>query len=123
MNDGPRLSWAEYERRSTANRPANRSEWLPDGTWRDPDCIECDGEGAPCCEPPDGPLRLTAGGWCEINGRGWVATFPGAPGFDPRPLTGQQVMIDGKAYMVHGVETFAIPDASGKPFGLLVGER
>ena len=33
----------------------NRSEWLPDGTWRDPDCIECGGEGAPCCEPPDRP--------------------------------------------------------------------
>jgi hypothetical protein len=33
----------------------NRSEWLPDGTWRDPDCFECGGEGAPCCEPPDGP--------------------------------------------------------------------
>ena len=71
----------------------------------------------------DLPLRLTGGDWYEITGRGWVATFRGAPGFDPRPLTGQQVLIDGKAYTVHGVETFAIPDASGKPFGLLVGER
>lgn len=40
--------WAEYH-------AANRSQWLPDGTWRDPDCIECGGEGAPCCEPPDTP--------------------------------------------------------------------
>ena len=33
----------------------SRSEWLPDGTWVDPDCVECGGEGAPCCDPPDHP--------------------------------------------------------------------
>lgn len=33
----------------------NRSEWIDSCTWRDPDCIECGGEGAPCCEPPDHP--------------------------------------------------------------------
>lgn len=33
----------------------SRAEWLPDGTWRDPDCIECGGDGAPCCDPPDHP--------------------------------------------------------------------
>lgn len=48
--------------------PMNRSYWLDDGTWRDPDCIECGGEGAPCCEPPIDPpprpiasLRASAG--------------------------------------------------------------
>lgn len=80
-------------------------------------------EGGPPPAESDLPLRLTGGAWHEVTGRGWVATFPGAPGFDPRPLVGQQVLIDGKAYTVRGVETFAIPDASGKPFGLLVGER
>lgn len=30
----------------------NRSEWVDAETWRDPDCVECGGEGAPCCEPP-----------------------------------------------------------------------
>ncbi len=33
----------------------NRSVWVDADTWRDPDCIECGGEGAPCCDPPDGP--------------------------------------------------------------------
>jgi hypothetical protein len=32
-----------------------RSEWTSPDTWRDPDCIECGGEGAPCCEPPAYP--------------------------------------------------------------------
>lgn len=36
----------------------NRSEWTSPDTWRDPDCIECGGEGAPCCEPPDHPYDL-----------------------------------------------------------------
>lgn len=40
--------------RATAGRP-NRSEWIDACTWRDPDCIECGGEGAPCCDPPDSP--------------------------------------------------------------------
>lgn len=34
----------------------NRSYWTSPNTWCDPDCIECDGEGAPCCEPPYAPL-------------------------------------------------------------------
>lgn len=41
----------------------NRSYWLDEHSWADPDCIECDGSGAPCCEPPDhpyaGPERQT----------------------------------------------------------------
>lgn len=38
----------------------NRSEWVDADTWRDPDCIECGGDGAPCCEPPDGPPPTSA---------------------------------------------------------------
>jgi hypothetical protein len=33
----------------------NRPEWIDSCSWRDPDCVECGGEGAPCCEPPDHP--------------------------------------------------------------------
>jgi hypothetical protein len=33
----------------------NRSYWVDSETWRDPDCIECGGVGAPCCKPPDEP--------------------------------------------------------------------
>jgi hypothetical protein len=36
----------------------NRSEWTSPDTWLDPDCIECGGEGAPCCEPPDQPAPI-----------------------------------------------------------------
>jgi len=35
--------------------PVNRSYWTSPDTWCDPDCIECGGDGAPCCEPPDTP--------------------------------------------------------------------
>lgn len=81
MNESFKVNWFDPDRPvdggtvfEQPDRP-NRSEWLPDGTWRDPDCIECDGSGAPCCEPPDGPLPTTdqrivnlfagPGGWCE----------------------------------------------------------
>jgi hypothetical protein len=67
--------------------------------------------------------QLAAGDWFHLKGRGWVATFPGSPGFDPRPLLGEQVAIDGTPYTVQGVETFAIFDVTGKSFGLLVGDR
>lgn len=36
----------------------HRAYWLPDGTWVDPDCCECGGEGAPCCDPPYLPPEL-----------------------------------------------------------------
>lgn len=36
----------------------HRAYWLPDGTWVDPDCRECGGEGAPCCDPPYLPAEL-----------------------------------------------------------------
>lgn len=32
-----------------------RAYWTGPDTWCDPDCVECGGEGAPCCEPPDYP--------------------------------------------------------------------
>lgn len=31
------------------------SHWTSEHEWRDPNCIECGGQGAPCCEPPDHP--------------------------------------------------------------------
>lgn len=74
------------------------------------------------CELVDGPLRLTAGDW-YLSSQGPVATFAGIPGVDPRPLVNLEVEIDGRVYTVRGVETFAIRDASGKPFGLLVEEK
>jgi len=63
--------------------------------------------------------------WWELRGRGWVANVDGVAGLNPRELTGQTVQIDGKAYTVIGVETFALLDRGvvGKPFGLLVGQR
>lgn len=63
--------------------------------------------------------------WWELRGRGWVANIAGIDGFNPRPLVGQQVRIDGEGYTVLGVETFALLDhgVAGLPFGLLVGER
>lgn len=67
--------------------------------------------------------EFTAAGWFEIRGRGWVASIAGIDDFDPRTLVSQQVEVDGKSYVVRGVETFAIANVSGKPFGLLVGER
>ena len=65
-------------------------------------------------------VQLVAGVWYGITGRCRVATFGGIDGFDPRPRPGQQVEIDGKEYTVLGVETPAISDATGRPFGLLV---
>jgi hypothetical protein len=56
--------------------PVNRSEWTSPHTWRDPDCIECGGEGAPCCEPPDTPAPAEdprcryCGADCS-DGRSW----------------------------------------------------
>ena len=66
---------------------------------------------------------FAATGWFEIRGRGWVANVAGIPGFDPRPLVGQQVEIAGKPYTVKGVETHCVMDATGQNFELLVGER
>lgn len=46
----------EYAREALHRaKPSNRSYWLDEHSWADPDCVECDGSGAPCCEPPDHP--------------------------------------------------------------------
>lgn len=66
-------------------------------------------------------LSLIAGDWYQGQ-HGPVATFDGIPDFDPRPLVNRQVEIDGRVYTVRGVETLAIHNAAGKPFGLLVEE-
>lgn len=65
---------------------------------------------------------FAAADWFEIRGRGWAASIAGIEGFDPRPLTGQQVEIDGIQYTVRGVE-WDLVSSIGKPFALLVGER
>jgi hypothetical protein len=52
-----RLPWVRKP--GTEPLRANRSEWTSPDTWRDPDCIECGGDGAPCCEPPNHPYEPT----------------------------------------------------------------
>ena len=65
--------------------------------------------------------KFTAVEWWELRGRnaGPVANIAGIPGFDPLPLVGQQVEIDGKPYTVRGVE-WDLVSSVGKPFALLV---
>jgi hypothetical protein len=65
-------------------------------------------------------VELHAKDWFTITGRGRVASFEGIEGFDPRLLLNTEVTIDGKPYFIRGVETFAILDATGRSFGLLV---
>lgn len=62
---------------------------------------------------------LTSADLIVVAGRP-VFTFAGVPGLDPRGLHGRIVTIDGHRYRVSGVETHAIVDASGFPFGLRV---
>ena len=67
---------------------------------------------------------FSAAGWYE-SGHGWVAVVRGVAGYDPSPLVGQVVTIDGVARLVRRVETSlpvdtAVTDASGTTFGLLV---
>jgi hypothetical protein len=38
-----------------------RAYWTSPDSWVDPDCIECGGEGAPCCDPPSHPYDDRAG--------------------------------------------------------------
>lgn len=49
----------------------HRAYWTSPGTWTDPDCIECGGEGAPCCDPPTHPYAecgaATGGGTCTLG--------------------------------------------------------
>ena len=72
---------------------------------------------------PEMTESFTSVEWWELRGRGWVANILGVPGLDPRPFVGQQVEIDGKAYVAKGVETYRVIDPTGMDFGILVGER
>lgn len=64
---------------------------------------------------------LTASSWYRDASERWVAVISGIPGFDPRHLVGRSVMIDHRSYVVRAVETNAVPDATGRTFGLRVG--
>lgn len=65
---------------------------------------------------------LTASAWYRDASDQQVAVISGIPGFDPRPLVGCSVVIDHRRYVVRSVETNAVPDATGRTFGLLVRE-
>jgi hypothetical protein len=62
---------------------------------------------------------LTASAWYRDVSGEW-AVIGAIPGFDPRPLVGRTVVIDHRPYVVRSVETNAVPDATGRTFGLLV---
>jgi hypothetical protein len=68
---------------------------------------------------------LSAADWYESPGRGWVAIIRAVPGFDPEPLVGQLVTINGTPRVIKGVEKtlptgVAPSDATGTTIGLLV---
>ncbi len=74
-------------------------------------------------------IRYNSTSWFEIKGRGWVSSIdaPLPDGmWNPNDLVRQQVYIDGKPYMIAGVEAFKIgisPETPYTlPFGLLVTE-
>lgn len=60
--------------------------------------------------------------WFEIKKRGPVACIDGQwlidhpEIYDPDTLRGQTVDIDGKTYIVRGVETFLIPRSKERPY-------
>lgn len=64
-------------------------------------------------------IELTSADCLRIP-RGTLFTFVGVPNLNPRPLVGHVVQIDGAPYRVIGVETYAVYDATGMNFGLLV---
>lgn len=51
--------------------------WTSPTTWRDPDCVECGGEGAPCCDPPDQPYDALAADEHDLHA---VVAFLGVQG-------------------------------------------
>jgi hypothetical protein len=63
---------------------------------------------------------LSAASWYRDAAGGWVAVIGGIPGLDPRGLVGKAVMVDSRPYVVRAVETNAVPDATGRIFGLRV---
>lgn len=50
----------------------HRAFWTSPTTWIDPDCFECGGVGAPCCDPPTYPYRKKLEG-VEFGGDGWTS--------------------------------------------------
>lgn len=53
----------------------HRAYWTSPTTWIDPDCFECGGEGAPCCDPPTYPWRKEREG-TDFGGDGWTTPIP-----------------------------------------------
>lgn len=56
----------------------HRAYWTSSNTWIDPDCFECGGEGAPCCDPPTYPYRRGREG-VPFGGDGWTSENPRRP--------------------------------------------
>lgn len=50
----------------------HRAFWTSPDTWIDPDCIECGGEGAACCDPPTYPYTKRLEG-VEFTTDPWLA--------------------------------------------------
>lgn len=65
-------------------------------------------------------INLTSADVVEVKGRGTMYTFHAVPKLNPRLLLQQLVMIDDVVYRVRGVESYALYDVTGLPFGLLV---
>lgn len=66
-------------------------------------------------------VNLTSADLICVKGQSHpVFTFHGVKGLDPRQLKGEIVTIDGHLYEVLRVETFALMDATGTNFGLMV---
>lgn len=53
----------------------HRAYYTSPNTWIDPDCFECGGEGAPCCDPPTYPFRQGREG-VPFGGDGWTTPIP-----------------------------------------------
>lgn len=64
-------------------------------------------------------LQLVSADLIAVNNKP-VFTFYGIPDFNPRRLLREVVIIDGQRYKVIGVETHALHDVTGHPFGLMV---
>ncbi len=65
-------------------------------------------------------IELKSADSLVIPSRGTVYTFHGVKDLNPRALLNAEVLIDGRRYVVLGVESNTIPDVTGLPFGLLV---
>jgi hypothetical protein len=65
------------------------------------------------------PVVLTSVDSFIVRGRR-VFNIAAVSGLDPRTLQDQVLVLDGQTVRVRGVETYAVVDATGQPFGLLV---